>query len=432
MKIKYTVFLFIFWLTGANIEALSQVTIALPQPGSQNNAYHTIYRRQVKPDTHYTFALPGQATSIALQAETAQTFSQAYLVSGKDTFLLSEDVHVQEMNPAGRLTANLVIFTKAVSSIDFFSGSLSGEVVFHLLNAGKTQAATRAHRRSQETDNCTRPVTTGQHIWRAGLPAPVQLPEATQVGHIIVHHSATSNSVTDYTAAVRNIYLYHTQVNGWNDIGYHFLVAPDGAIFEGRDGRDSIEDDNVLGAHFCGKNRGTIGICLLGTYTSIAPSQQAIASLVNLAAWKMEKENLNPLSSALHPLNSTGASLLNVLSGHRDGCSTECPGTATYALLPGLRTQVKTRMENCREPLAQPITVYPQPANKEVFVKVGPSQQIRSFSLYDATGKVLPVQAGKIAPSQIHLDTRALAAGIYILHIQLADSTAFTRKMLIL
>lgn len=432
MKVYYPLLIIAFFWIGISVEATAQVNVSPPQHTVQQNPYHATYKISVAPHSRLTIQLPIGATSLALQTDASQSLGHSHIIAGKDTFLLTEDVHARENNTSGKLRSNLVIFNKAVNNIEFFSGNLSGEVVFHLLNAGESRIDTRPYRSSQSAENCSKPATISQNIWRVGLPAPVQLPEATPVSHIIVHHSATSNTITDYTAAVRNIYLYHTQVNGWNDTGYNFLVAPDGTIFEGRDGRDRIEDDNVLGAHFCAKNRGTMGICLLGTFTDVAPNQKVMVSLVTLASWKMDKESLNPLNSALHPLNTANATLLGVMSGHRDGCSTECPGNTTYALLPQLRMQVKNQLDACKEPLAQQITIYPQPAGKEVFVKVVESQEIRSFSLYDATGKMRQMRAGKITASHIRLDTRSLAAGMYILHIQLSDKTSLTRKMLVL
>ena len=52
----------------------------------------------------------------------------------------------------------------------------------------------------------------------------------------LVHHTAGANG---YTAAqspsiVRAIELYHVKGNGWNDIGYNFLVDRFGTVFEGR------------------------------------------------------------------------------------------------------------------------------------------------------------------------------------------------------
>ena len=70
----------------------------------------------------------------------------------------------------------------------------------------------------------------------------------------VVHHTAGSNSYTaaQSAAIVRAIELYHVKGNGWNDIGYNFLVDKYGQVFEGRIG--GIER-NVVGAHAEGFNR---------------------------------------------------------------------------------------------------------------------------------------------------------------------------------
>src|SRR5439155_19508387 len=79
----------------------------------------------------------------------------------------------------------------------------------------------------------------------------------------IVHHTASANDYTPAQAAaiVRGIEAYHVNGNGWNDIGYNFLVDRYGTVYEGRAG--GIEK-NVIGAHALGFNTGTVGISLIG------------------------------------------------------------------------------------------------------------------------------------------------------------------------
>src|SRR5262249_25124913 len=54
----------------------------------------------------------------------------------------------------------------------------------------------------------------------------------------LVHHTVNANTYTCAQSAsiVRGIEVYHVKGNGWNDIGYNFLVDKCGQIFEGRYG----------------------------------------------------------------------------------------------------------------------------------------------------------------------------------------------------
>ena len=168
---------------------------------------------------------------------------------------------------------------------------------------------------------------------------------ADSVHFAIVHHTAGSNSYTRAQSAsiVRAIELYHVQGNGWNDIGYNFLVDKYGQIFEGRYGGVTRP---VIGAHAQGFNSGSVGISVIGDYGSTSISPAARASLVSLIAWRLDLAHVDPLSkvarvSAGNPRYAAGTAVsLNAISGHRDVYPTSCPGASLYAQLPALRTAV--------------------------------------------------------------------------------------------
>jgi hypothetical protein len=161
----------------------------------------------------------------------------------------------------------------------------------------------------------------------------------------IVHHTAGSNSYSKAESAsiVRAIELYHVQGNGWNDIGYNFLVDKYGQIFEGRYGGITRP---VIGAHAQGFNSGSVGIAVIGDYGSTTISPAARAALVSLIAWRLDLAHVDPLSkvvrvSAGNPRYAAGTAItLNAISAHRDVYPTSCPGASLYAQLPSLRSAV--------------------------------------------------------------------------------------------
>ncbi|MET7690169.1 peptidoglycan recognition protein [Streptomyces sp. NPDC005483] len=190
-------------------------------------------------------------------------------------------------------------------------------------------------------------------VSRAGWGADEKLsPDPSEynadVKAVFVHHTDGTNdySCTDSAAIVRGIYAYHTQTNGWNDIGYNFLVDKCGTIFEGRKGGVDLP---VLGAHTYGWNRESAGIAVLGNYTDAGASNAALTSVARIAAWKLGQYGVDPdstvqLTAGATQKNLAGTSFtagslytFNRVSAHRDGYATECPGTSLYGQLPTIR-----------------------------------------------------------------------------------------------
>jgi len=161
---------------------------------------------------------------------------------------------------------------------------------------------------------------------------------APAVRFAIVHHTAGRNdySRAEAAAIVKGIQLFHVQGNGWNDIGYNFLVDRFGTIYEGRFGGI---DRNVVGAHALGFNTGSVGIALLGTYGDAKPSAAAQDAIARLIAWRLDLAHVDPtsfitfISGGSERYASGLPVVLKAVSGHRDTGSTECPGNALYSRL---------------------------------------------------------------------------------------------------
>ncbi len=175
--------------------------------------------------------------------------------------------------------------------------------------------------------------------WRANEAIRLAPPRyAPSLQFALVHHTAGSNSYTaaQSAAIVRGIQVYHVKGNGWDDIGYNFLVDRYGQVFEGRYGG---VDKNVIGAHAEGFNTGSVGVAVLGTYGSAAPPAVTRTALEDLLAWRLDLAHVDPLSSltwtsggnARFPMGVPV--VLRAVSGHRDTGFTSCPGAAFYAQL---------------------------------------------------------------------------------------------------
>jgi hypothetical protein len=182
--------------------------------------------------------------------------------------------------------------------------------------------------------------------WRANEAIRRAQPSyASSVRYSIVHHTAGSNTYApgESAAIVRAIQTYHVKGNGWNDIGYNFLVDKYGQVFEGRYGGI---DKNVVGAHAEGFNTGSVGVAVLGEYTSLAVTTQAREALARLLAWRLDYAHVDPLTILSVPSGGNARFpsgipvFLRAVSGHRDTGFTDCPGTALYNLLNGIAGDV--------------------------------------------------------------------------------------------
>ena len=145
--------------------------------------------------------------------------------------------------------------------------------------------------------------------WNAADPLPYK--QHTPV-RITVHHEGTKLEVTD--DAARKIKAIQTWGMGpdrkWVDIPYHFLIAPDGKIYEGRAvttvGETATEYDPA----------GHLLITCLGNLEQQEVRPEQLQSLIKTIAYCSKKYNIP----------------VETLSTHRDNSKqTTCPGKNLYA-----------------------------------------------------------------------------------------------------
>ncbi|MEU4473130.1 peptidoglycan-binding protein [Micromonospora sp. NPDC023888] len=142
--------------------------------------------------------------------------------------------------------------------------------------------------------------------WGARPPRSAeQVPLSSRTG-FTVHYSAGPPTQTP-----RQIQNYHMDSNGWDDIGYNFLVDRDGHIYEGRGWQ-------ILGAHAAGYNTTHIGVCFIGRDGEATARTAAAIRALYLYANRL-----------------CGRTLDKTWHGGLSGQATQCPGSALRAWVQG-------------------------------------------------------------------------------------------------
>ena len=167
-----------------------------------------------------------------------------------------------------------------------------------------------------------------------------------------VHHTVTANDYSrdEAPGIVLGICRFHRNGNGWNDIGYNFLVDRFGDVYVGRSGGVRKA---VVGAHAQGFNSQTTGIASIGTHTSAPISDDAENSFVDVIAWKLALHGTNARGKTR--LVSAGGSVnkfprgkkvrVKRVFGHRRVNSTQCPGGKLKKRLKRIARRAQEKIE---------------------------------------------------------------------------------------
>jgi hypothetical protein len=191
------------------------------------------------------------------------------------------------------------------------------------------------------------PAMVSRASWAGDDCAPRSAATYGEVRAAYVHHTVNINTYSRAEApqVVLGICRYHRNTNGWNDVGYNFLVDRFGTLYEGRAGGVGAA---VVGAQAEGFNSYSTGIANIGTFSDVPQSDAAIDAMARLIRWKLPLHGYPTTGTAVmrsagggtnrYP---AGASVrVQRVLGHRDTNATECPGTALYDQLADLRARV--------------------------------------------------------------------------------------------
>lgn len=161
--------------------------------------------------------------------------------------------------------------------------------------------------------------------WTSSGPRKGIINDMNGVSRITVHHegsipfSSTSQSdVVSRLNQVRNAHLDRRAKTGerWCDIGYHYIIDPNGVVWEGRNTR-------YQGAHVQDENEHNLGIMVLGNFERQRPTPASLATLDTFVAMQMQRYRV-PISR---------------VRTHREIGSTECPGRNLQAYMNQTRSR---------------------------------------------------------------------------------------------
>ncbi len=142
-------------------------------------------------------------------------------------------------------------------------------------------------------------------------PQPIPADRKHTPRFITIHHAGVLwKGVRPPVEMVRNMQSWGQKEKNWPDLPYHFMIGPDGTIFEGR----ALEYEPESNTKY--PLQGHVGVELIGNFEEQRMSPQQLESLVRLVAHLCDTLQIAPTE----------------IAGHRDRAvnQTTCPGKDLY------------------------------------------------------------------------------------------------------
>lgn len=138
--------------------------------------------------------------------------------------------------------------------------------------------------------------------------------EGTNYRYSQIHHTYSPShknfNGVNHLELQQGMRNFHMNVRGWDDIGQHVTLMPDGTFVTGRDFKDDNVDFNDIPAGVTGYNTGAFMTEILGNF--------------DIGNDKLEGDQLDSILKLNHYLiNEAGAEILF----HREKAAKSCPGT---------------------------------------------------------------------------------------------------------
>ncbi len=143
--------------------------------------------------------------------------------------------------------------------------------------------------------------------WNANSPEPYKLQVPNR---ITIHHEGVKfEAGQDAPKHIKNVQVWGMGPDRkWTDIPYHFLIDPDGNIYEGRNVFTSGETNTDYNP------QGHLLISCLGNFEQQEISESQLKALIKLTAFCCKKYQISP----------------ETIASHKDYAETDCPGKNLY------------------------------------------------------------------------------------------------------
>ncbi|NJP07864.1 MAG: zinc-ribbon domain-containing protein [Chloroflexaceae bacterium] len=146
--------------------------------------------------------------------------------------------------------------------------------------------------RVAEPPGVNRPPIQGRSSW--GAVEPISAMTSQTPDRIMLSHEAESCcDGVDPRDRIYSIQQAHMNRNNWNDISFHYIIAPDGTIYEGRNPGFQVESGFSGPPHYQNVN-GMIAIGVLGNYDIQQPTTASLRSIEQLMAWLCQEYDISP------------------------------------------------------------------------------------------------------------------------------------------
>ncbi len=149
--------------------------------------------------------------------------------------------------------------------------------------------------------------------WGAALPDARSM-RPHRPARITVHHSGIAIDgwpAIEGAEWMRRLQRYSQGDKQWGDVPYHWSIAPDGTVLEGRDPRFAGDTNTSY------DTAGHLLVEVVGDFDRDEPTVAQLDALVRVVAWL----------SARHDV------AIETLSSHRDHAQTTCPGAKLAAIV---------------------------------------------------------------------------------------------------